>query len=101
MPAIPEGKVSLPLPANASCATIINTCTDQSAIIKKCPAYSSTPAVQTVVTDMDTAVGVLQVTDGQLTTAKALVATLEGKRSAQIVTVRLKHDTVESTLNTE
>ena len=93
-------RVSLPLPANASCATVITTCTNQSAIIKKCQAYSSTPAVQTAVTDMDASVVVLQATDTQLTAARALVATLEGKRSTQEVTVRLKHDTVESTLNT-
>jgi hypothetical protein len=52
------------------------------------------------VTDLDSAVSDLQGTDTQLTQARALVATLEGKRETQIVTVRLKHDTVESTLNT-
>jgi hypothetical protein len=95
-----EGKVSLPLPANASCATIINTCTDQSGILKKAPAYSTTLPVQTVVTNLDTAVADLQDINTQLTQAQALVSALEGKRDAQIVTVRLKHENVESTLNT-
>jgi hypothetical protein len=100
MPTVTEGKVSLPLPANASCATIITTCTNQSGIIKKCPAYGTTTVVQTVVTDMDSAVATLQATETQLTQAKALVSTLEGTRATQIVTVRLKHATVASTLNT-
>jgi len=100
MSTVTEGKVSLPLPANASCVTVITTCTNQSGIIKKCAAYSTTPVVQTVVTDLDSAVADLQATDTQLTQARALVATLEGKRGIQIVTVRLKHRTVESMLNT-
>ena len=49
---------------------------------------------------MDAAVLVLQGTETQLSQAKALVSTLEGKRTTQMVTVRLTHDTVESTLNT-
>jgi hypothetical protein len=100
MPTVTEGKVSLPLPANASCATIISTCTKQSGIIKKCAAYSTTSIVQTVVTDLDSSVADLEATDTQLGQARALVATLEGKRDSQAITVRLKHDTVESTLNT-
>jgi hypothetical protein len=95
-----EGKVSLPLPATASCGTVITTCTKQSGILKQCAAYSTTPAVETAVTAMDAAVAVLQGTDTQLTQARALVSTLEGKRATQMVTVRLTHDTVESTLNT-
>jgi len=100
MSTVIEGKVSLPLPANASCAAIITTCINQSGIIKKCPAYGTTQVVQTVVTDMDTAVTALQTTETELTQAKALVATLEGTKQAQMVTVHLKHDSVESTLNT-
>jgi hypothetical protein len=100
MSTVTEGKVSLPLPANASCITIITTCTKQSGILKQCPAYSTTPVAQTVVIAMDTAVAVLSGTDTQLDQAKALVSTLEGKRTTQMVTVRLTHATVESTLNT-
>ncbi len=100
MSTITEGKVSLPLPASATCSTVITTCTKQSGVIKQCSAYSTTPAAQTVVIAMDAAVAVLQGTDTQLTQAKALVATLEGKRESEMVTVRLTHDTVESTLNT-
>jgi hypothetical protein len=79
---------------------MITTCTSQSSIIKQCPQYSTTPAVQAVVVALDSAVADLQGTDTELTQARALVATLEGKRDAQMVTVHLKHDTVESTLNT-
>ncbi len=100
MSTIIEGKVSLPLPANASCETIITTCTKQSGVLKQCSAYSTTPAVQTVVVALDSAVAVLQGTDTQLTQAKALVLSLEGKRESEMVTVRLTHNTVESTLNT-
>jgi hypothetical protein len=100
MSTVTEGKVSLPLPANASCGTVISTCTKQSGILKQCAAYTTTAVVQTVVTAMDAAVAVLQGTETQLGQARALVATLEGKRTTQMVTVRLTHDTVESTLNT-
>jgi hypothetical protein len=100
MPTLEAAKVSLPLSANATCSTVITTCTDQSGIIKKCPAYATTTAVQTAVTDMDTAVALLQGTDSQLTQARALVATLEGTRATQLVTVFLKHDSVVSALNT-
>jgi hypothetical protein len=93
-------KVSLPLPAKASCTTIITTCTNQSGIIKKCPAYSTTPVVQAAVADLDSSVADLQGTDTELTQARALVGTLEAKRDAQMVTVHLKHDNLESTLNT-
>jgi hypothetical protein len=100
MSSIIEGKVSLPLPATASCVTAITTCTKQSGILKQCAAYSTTPVVQTAVTAMDAAVAVLQGTETQLNQARALVSTLEAKRASQMVTVRLTHDTVESTLNT-
>jgi hypothetical protein len=97
---VERAKVSLPLSAHATCTTIITTCNKQSAVIKKCTAYNSTPTVQAAVADMDKAVADLKDTDDQLTQAKALVATLEGKQKTQIVTVRLKHDSVESALNT-
>src|SRR5262249_8383069 len=100
MSIIEGAKVRLPLSARATCTTILSTCTNQSAIIKKCSAYATTPIVQTAVTDMDTAVTALQGTNAELVEAKALVATLEAKQEAQIVTVRLKHDSVESALNT-
>ena len=100
MSTVIQGKVSLPLPATASCATVITTCTKQSGILKQCPAYTTTSVVETAVANMDTAVAALSGTDTQLTQAKALVSTLEGKRASQLVTVRLTHDTVESTVNT-
>src|SRR5262249_41634922 len=93
-------RVRLPLPANAPCTTIISTCTDQSAIIKKSSAYATAPAVQTAVANMDTAVTNLQGTNAELVDARALVATLEAKQEAQIVTVRLTHEGVETALNT-
>jgi hypothetical protein len=100
MSVIEGAKVSLPLSANANCSTIISTCTNQSAIIKKCAAYSTTAPVQASVTDMDAAVALLQGTDSQLTQAKILVSTLERTRKTQIATVLLKHTSVESSLNT-
>jgi hypothetical protein len=100
MSVVEAAKVSLPLAATATCSTIFSTYTTQSAIIKKCAAYSTTPAVQTVVTDMDAAVTVLQGTDSQLTQARILVSTLERTRKTQIATVLLKHSSVESALNT-
>lgn len=100
MTTVAAASVSLPLSAHANCTTVINTCTQQSAIIKKCPAYASTPAVQAAVTDMDGAVGVLSGTDTQLTQARAVVTTLEGQRDTQMLTVHLKHANVETALNT-
>jgi hypothetical protein len=99
MPVIEGAKVSLPLAATATCTTIISTCTNQSATIKKCAAYSTSPGVQTAVADMDAAVTVLQGTDAQLTQARILVSTLERTRTTQIGVVLLKHDSVESALN--
>ena len=99
MPIVEGALVSLPLAADATCAAIISTCTNQSAIIKKCAAYSSTPAVQAVVTDMDASVTILQATETQYVQTKALLASLDGQRQDQAVTVRLKHTAVESALN--
>jgi len=100
MPNVENVKVQLPFPATATCTIIMNTCNAQSAVIKKCPAYTSTPAVQTAVTDMDTEVTNLGTLNTQITTTRALLTTLEGKRDTQIVVVRLKHDGVETALNT-
>jgi hypothetical protein len=100
MPNTEAAQVSLPLSARATCASILTTCTNQSAVIKKCAAYSSTPAVQTAVTDMDATITILQGTESQIVQAKALVATLESTRETQLVTLFLKHDSVVSALNT-
>ena len=100
MSTVEAAKVALPLPSGIPCATVITLCTDQSAIIKKCTAYGSASAVQATVADLDAAVATLQGIDADLTQAKALVATLDGKREVQIGVVRLKHDSVESALNT-
>jgi hypothetical protein len=99
MTAIINASVSLPLPAEANATTVITTCTQQSATIKKCPAYTSTPAVQATVTDLDAAVTSLQSIETQLVQARASVTTFEGQRDKQVVTVRLKHANVETSLN--
>ncbi len=99
MRSIPGSKVSLPLPFDATCTLMLTTCTDQSGILKQCAAYGVTPAVQTAVTDMDGATNDLRATASQLNEARALVATLEGTRDAQMATLRLKHDSVESAVN--
>ncbi len=93
-------KVDLPLAASANAKAVAATCTSQSAIIKQAPGYSTTPAVQAAVADMDTAVGVLQGTLGKLDQLHVEVATLEKSRGAQVVVVRLKHDGVATALNT-
>ena len=62
-------KVDLPLPASATAKTVAATCTSQSSIIKQCPLYAGTPAVQAAVVDMDAAVADLQ---GTLTKADQL-----------------------------
>ena len=100
MPTAKGAKVSLPLPYDATCAAMLNTCTGQSGIIKNCAAYGSTPTVQAAVIEMDGAVIVLQGTAKQLDEARALVASLEGKRDAEMVTLRLTHNSVESAVNT-
>jgi hypothetical protein len=48
---------------------------------------------------MDAAVAVLQGTETQYVQTKALLASLDGQRQDQAVTVRLKHFAVESALN--
>jgi hypothetical protein len=100
MNSIDSVKVALPLPASANAKTLISTCTSQSGVIKQCPAYSTTTAVQGAVGDMDTAVTALQGTVAKVDQARALLLTLETTRDAQVVTVRLKHDGVETALNT-
>jgi hypothetical protein len=93
-------KVDLPLPASATPKTMITTCTSQSSIIKQCPLYGTTPAVESAVVDLDTAVAALQVTLTKEDQTRAELKVLEGTRNTQVATVRLKHDGVESALNT-
>ncbi len=100
MRSIPGSKVSLPLPFDSTCTVMLTTCTSQSGILKQSLAYGATPTVQTAVTDMDGAIADLQETASQLNEARALVATLEGKRDTRMATLRLKHDSVESAVNT-
>ena len=99
MTAVKYVAVDLPLAVQAKTSTIVNTCTEQSATIKKCPAYASTPAVQAAVTDMDGAVSTLGDILSKLVQAQADVKTYEGQRDKQEITVRIKHDKVESALN--
>jgi hypothetical protein len=93
-------QVALPFTTKAPCTTIINTCTEQSALIKKAPLYATTPAVQAVVTDMDTAVATLSGTQGQIVQILAQLRTLERTRGSQIVVVQLKHNAVVTALDT-
>jgi hypothetical protein len=100
VPNVESVQVDLPLPATASCASVISLCTTQSGIIKKAPAYNGNSAVQTVVLAMDAAVALLQSADGLVTQTTTLLATQESKRDSQIILVRLAHDSVEAALNT-
>jgi hypothetical protein len=97
---IDVSKVNLPLPASINGKQVVTTCTAQSALIKQCPAYTTTPTVQAAVTDMDTAVAALQTTDGKIDNLDAELRTLKTTRVQQIGVVRLKHDNVETALNT-
>jgi hypothetical protein len=99
MTAVKYVAVDLPLAVKATTNTIITTCTNQSATIKKCPAYASTPAVQAAVTDMDGAVSTLEGIEANLVQAHADVKTYEGQIGKQEITVRIKHENVESALN--
>jgi hypothetical protein len=99
MSAIKFVAVDLPLAMYVPTHSIITTCTDQSATIKKCPAYASTPGVQAAVTDMDTAVSTLGDIVQKLVQAQADVKTYEGQRDKQEITLRIKHSNVESALN--
>jgi hypothetical protein len=93
-------RVNLPLPATINGKGVVTTCTAQSSLIKQCPAYASTPAVQAAVTDMDSAVSALNTTEGKIDNLDAEIRTLKTTRVQQIGTVRLKHDNVATTLNT-
>jgi hypothetical protein len=93
-------KVDLPLPASATAKTVVATCTSQSSVIKQCPLYASTPAVQAAVADMDTAVAALQGTVTKEDQLRAERGTLEGTRITQVASVRLKHDALQAALNT-
>jgi hypothetical protein len=95
-----SAKVELPLAASASAKPVITTCTAQSGVIKQCPAYATTPAVEAAVVDMDTAVAALQVTVAKSDQVRALLATLVTTQATQVATVRLKHDGVVAALNT-
>jgi hypothetical protein len=93
-------KVALPLAASATAQTVVNVCTSQSAVIKQCPAYPNTPAVEAAVADMDTAVAALSGTVTKIDQTHALLATLVTTRGTQLGTVYLKHEGVETALNT-
>ena len=97
---MPANSVDLPLGASINAKGVAATCTTQSGVIKQCPAYPSTPAVQSAVTDMDTAVAALDVTLGKIDNIEAEAATLKATRDVQVGTVRIKHDSVRSALNT-
>jgi hypothetical protein len=92
-------KVDLPLPASANAATAVSIWTTQSATIKQAPGYSAATAVQTVVVDLDTAVTALGASVLKVTEIHAQLTTAEGVRDNQLVTVRLKHQAVETALN--
>ncbi len=93
-------KVELPLAAAAGPKTIVNTCTAQSGVIKQCPAYAATLPVETAVADMDTAVAALQGTVSKMDLLHAQLAALVTTRTTQLAAVHLKHDAVETALNT-
>ena len=76
-------KVDLPLPASANAATVAGTCAAQSAPLKQCPAYATTPAVQTAVVGMDAAVTALQGTVSKLVALEAEVSALKTTRTVE------------------
>jgi hypothetical protein len=93
-------KVALPLAATANAQKVITTCQNQASIIQQCPAYATTPTVQAAVTDMNTAVTNLQTTEGKIETLVAELGGLRTTRTQQIGIVRIKHENVESAINT-
>ena len=93
-------RVDLPLPVSANAETVVNLWKAQSALLKQCPAYPTTPAVESAVTDADAAVVVLDGTCAKLGQLWAQIKTLETTRETQVATVRLKHDAVETACNT-
>ena len=95
-----SARVDLPLPSSLNATTVVTTCKAQSALIKQCPAYPKTPAVQSTVTDLDAAVVILDGTCGTIDQIHAQLRTLETTREGQVATVRLKHDAVETACNT-
>ncbi len=99
MPSVETAKVQLPLPASCNAQQAVTTCTAQSATLKQCPAYATTPAVQSAVADMDTAVAALDVTVGKVANVEAELATLKKTRAVQLGTVRLKHDAVATAVS--
>jgi hypothetical protein len=101
MKTIQSVSVFLPLPAKIPGETIVNTCTSQSAVLKDSPRYPNAPAVQAVVTDMDTAVADLQGDLTKIAKLHAELAVTEKSRDEKMLTVRIKHDAVETALNTD
>jgi hypothetical protein len=93
--------VFLPLPAAAIAETVVTTCTSQSAIIKDCQRYPNTPAVQTAVAEMDTSVADLKTDLTKIDQLHAELQVAEASRDRKVLTARLKHDAVETALNTD
>ena len=93
-------RVDLPLPVSANAETVVNLWKAQSALLKQCPAYPTTPAVESAVADADAAVVVLDGTCAKIGQLWAQIKTLETTRETQVATVRLKHDAVETACNT-
>jgi hypothetical protein len=93
-------RVDLPLAVKAKPAVTVDTWTKQSAIIKQAPGYAAAPAVQAAVGDMDTAVANLSATLLKIEQTHAELSVLETTRGGQIALVFLKHDGVETALNT-
>jgi hypothetical protein len=93
-------RVELPLATSDSPRTIISTCNGQSSLIKQCPAYGKTPAVQAAVVALDAAVAALQGTVSHIDGVDAQISALKTTRETQIATVHLAHDDVATALNT-
>ena len=91
-------KVELPFPYNINAKSMIHLWTEQSTLIKQCPAYPTTAPVQAVVTDMDGAVAQLQGTVSEIDQVRARLAALEKTRNTQMATLRIKHGAVGTAL---
>jgi hypothetical protein len=87
-------RVKLPLPVHDSPKTSLQLWTRQSSILKQCPAYPSSPAVQAAVADCDAAAAELDGTLAELDLARVKVQTLEQTRNVQLGTLHIKHDAV-------
>ena len=91
-------KVELPLPNSCNANAMIQICTAQSTLIKKCPAYPTTAPVQAAVADMDGAVTQLQGTVSDIDQTRAKLSALEKTRATQMGAVRIKHNAVGTAL---